>query len=210
MKDLFVEHSLESAVEWRIGRTLHVWHSGLLSLPVRTDLISSCLIDTYLYPFDVHDCKLTFEATEDAVHELALTSLLDPERHEKQFLEKFGGPHLDKYYVKSDHWQFIWHEHSLQNCTDPDLNETFSHVVHRFRIRRHPGYHLVNVVFPCVITMLISSFVFMIPPGSGDKMSLCVSIMLSLIVFTQLMFDRMPETGSTLPIISKFHLKSLL
>jgi hypothetical protein len=52
--------------------------------------------------------------------------------------------------------------------------------------------------------MLISSLAllgFTLPPDSGEKLNLCVTIFMSLCVFMLMVAETMPQTSDTLPLI---------
>ena len=70
-------------------------------------------------------------------------------------------------------------------------------------VRRLPYYHLINLFFPCTLITLICSLVFLIPPELGEKITFSLTILLSLIIFMLLMFEKLPETSQTIPLLSK-------
>lgn len=53
--------------------------------------------------------------------------------------------------------------------------------------------------------VLISGFIFVMPPGSSDKMALSLSNLLAMYMFSALLYEKMPETGSTVPLLSKLY-----
>jgi hypothetical protein len=79
----------------------------------------------------------------------------------------------------------------------------YSRVGYRLILRRHPVYQTISLIIPALFVVATSSSVFLLPPGSSDKMGLSVTILLSMLMFTQLMYDVLPDTGSTIPLLSK-------
>ena len=84
-------------------------------------------------------------------------------------------------------------------CIEPNVDLTF-----HIKIRRKALFYTVNLIIPCVSLSLLTSFTFFLPSDSGEKISLCVNILLSLIVFFLLLSDLMPATSLVVPLISKY------
>ncbi|VDM67365.1 unnamed protein product [Strongylus vulgaris] len=71
-------------------------------------------------------------------------------------------------------------------------------------LRRKPLFYTVNLVFPCVGISFLTIAVFYLPSYSGEKVSLCISILVALTVFFLLLIDLIPATSVTLPLIGKY------
>lgn len=173
----------------------------------------SCDIDVTMYPFDIHVCTMTFEA---AYHRVA--NALLPLRSQfgnntlrisrdllanGRFMPSYTWdisvlpPKRKSICSWSDECQCVGEEEELSNCL-------YDRLVYTLILRRHPHYQLANLILPAFLVTIISGSVFLIPPGEADKMGLSVTILLSLFIFTQLMYDNMPDTGSNVPLTSKF------
>lgn len=50
-------------------------------------------------------------------------------------------------------------------------------------LRRKPLFYTVNLVFPCVGISFLTILVFYLPSDSGEKITLCISILVALTVF---------------------------
>jgi nicotinic acetylcholine receptor len=50
-------------------------------------------------------------------------------------------------------------------------------------LRRKPLFYTVNLVFPCVGISFLTILVFYLPSDSGEKISLCINILVALTVF---------------------------
>src|SRR5262249_17886914 len=124
----------------------------------------------------------------------------------KSELVRFATQQLMGRYTRSNDWTVtvLYPTQSTRDtCDGDDSHCQYDRVGIRIILRRNPNYQLINLLFPAFLIVVISSFVFIVPPGAGDKMGLSVSILLSLYMFSQLMYDKMPETG-TIPLLSKF------
>ena len=64
---------------------------------------------------------------------------------------------------------------------------------YQFIFRRRPAFYLLSMLLPCtVITLIIAMLAFCIPPESGEKIGLGVTVLLSLSVFLLILSDQMP------------------
>lgn len=57
---------------------------------------------------------------------------------------------------------------------------------------------------------MLSVLVFYLPSDSGEKISLCISILLSLTVFFLLLVEIIPPTSLTVPLLGKYLLFTMI
>merc|ERR1711997_1078917 len=79
-------------------------------------------------------------------------------------------------------------------CPEPYLDVTFV-----IKIRRRTLYYFFNLIVPCVLIASMAVLGFTLPPDSGEKLSLGVTVLLSLTVFQQSISDAMPVTSLQIP-----------
>jgi len=77
-------------------------------------------------------------------------------------------------------------------CVEPYVDITYTIV-----LRRKPMFFTYNLVFPCVLLMVIGILVFCLPPESGEKVSLSVTVLLAMAV--DLPEQRPPPGDDRLP-----------
>ncbi|BHF84079.1 Neuronal acetylcholine receptor subunit alpha-7 [Sparganum proliferum] len=68
-------------------------------------------------------------------------------------------------------------------------------------IQRRAIYYVFNLIVPCILISGMALLVFTLPPGAGEKISLGVTILLSLTMFLQLVADKLPQTSEAIPLI---------
>ncbi|CAL8381333.1 unnamed protein product [Arctogadus glacialis] len=65
-------------------------------------------------------------------------------------------------------------------------------------------YYGLNLLIPCVPISALASLVFLVPADSGEKISLGITVLLSLTVFMLLMAEIMPATSDSVPLIAEY------
>jgi len=64
---------------------------------------------------------------------------------------------------------------------------------------------MINIVFPCIWLSLLSVMTFWLPPDSGEKVSLGMTVVVALSVFKLLIADSLPKTSDSVPLIGMFY-----
>lgn len=77
-------------------------------------------------------------------------------------------------------------------------------------LRRKTLFYTVNLIIPCVGISFLSVLVFYLPSHSGEKVSLSISILLSLTVFFLLLVEIIPSTSITVPLLGKYLLFTMV
>ena len=70
-----------------------------------------------------------------------------------------------------------------------------------FQLERKPLFYLLNLMFPCMLISSMALLGFLLPPDSGEKVSLEITVLLSLAVFLLVVSETMPPTSETFPFI---------
>jgi nicotinic acetylcholine receptor len=90
-------------------------------------------------------------------------------------------------------------------CPEPYPDITFN-----ITLRRKTLFYTVNLIVPCVGISFLTVLTFYLPSDSGEKISLCVSILLSLTVFFLLLAELIPPTSLVVPLIGKYLLFTMI
>uniref|UniRef100_A0A8D2CLJ3 Acetylcholine receptor subunit alpha n=1 Tax=Sciurus vulgaris TaxID=55149 RepID=A0A8D2CLJ3_SCIVU len=83
-------------------------------------------------------------------------------------------------------------------------------ITYHFVMQRLPLYFIVNVIIPCLLFSFLTSLVFYLPTDSGEKMTLSISVLLSLTVFLLVIVELIPSTSSAVPLIGKYMLFTMV
>jgi len=90
-----------------------------------------------------------------------------------------------------------------------EKQEPFPDVTFTLHIRRRTLYYIYNVVFPCVTMSALTLLVFCLPPDSGEKVTMGITVLLSFSVFLLRMGEDLPETSEFIPLLSESSSSSL-
>uniref|UniRef100_A0A7N4P0V9 Acetylcholine receptor subunit alpha n=1 Tax=Sarcophilus harrisii TaxID=9305 RepID=A0A7N4P0V9_SARHA len=83
-------------------------------------------------------------------------------------------------------------------------------ITYHFVMQRLPLYFIVNVIIPCLLFSFLTGLVFYLPTDSGEKMTLSISVLLSLTVFLLVIVELIPSTSSAVPLIGKYMLFTMV
>ncbi|KAL6072047.1 hypothetical protein STEG23_002096, partial [Scotinomys teguina] len=155
---------------------------------------SSCYIDVRWFPFDVQQCKLKFGSWS------------------------YGGWSLDlqmqeadiSSYIPNGEWDLMGipgkrNEKFYECCKEP-----YPDVTYTVTMRRRTLYYGLNLLIPCVLISALALLVFLLPADSGEKISLGITVLLSLTVFMLLVAEIMPATSDSVPLIAQYFASTMI
>ncbi|KAG7202151.1 hypothetical protein KM043_015833 [Ampulex compressa] len=166
---------------------------------------SSCEIDVEYFPFDEQTCVMKFGSwTYDGfqvdlrhIDEIRGSNVVDI------------GVDLSEFYTSVE-WDIlevpaVRNEKFYTCCDEPYLDITFN-----ITMRRKTLFYTVNLIIPCMGISFLTVLVFYLPSDSGEKVSLSISILLSLTVFFLLLAEIIPPTSLVVPLLGKFVLFTMI
>ncbi|XP_016418488.1 neuronal acetylcholine receptor subunit alpha-7-like [Sinocyclocheilus rhinocerous] len=149
---------------------------------------STCYIDVRWFPFDLQRCDLKFGSWTYGGWSLDL-QMIDAD---------ITG------YIANGEWDLVEvpgrrNEKFYDCCKEPYPDVTFTVVM-----RRRTLYYGLNLLIPCVLISTLALLVFLLPADSGEKISLGITVLLSLTVFMLLVAEIMPATSDSVPLIAQY------
>uniref|UniRef100_A0A8C3VPJ8 Neuronal acetylcholine receptor subunit beta-2 n=1 Tax=Catagonus wagneri TaxID=51154 RepID=A0A8C3VPJ8_9CETA len=148
---------------------------------------SACKIEVKHFPFDQQNCTMKFRSwTYD--------------RTEIDLVLKSDVASLDDF-TPSGEWDIV----ALpgRRNENPD-DSTYVDITYDFIIRRKPLFYTINLIIPCVLITSLAILVFYLPSDCGEKMTLCISVLLALTVFLLLISKIVPPTSLDVPLVGKY------
>ncbi|KAA0711574.1 Neuronal acetylcholine receptor subunit alpha-2 [Triplophysa tibetana] len=174
----------------------HLFHTGKVSWVPPAIYKSSCSIDVTFFPFDQQNCKMKFGSwTYDKA---------------KIDLEQIESAVDLKDYWESGEWA-IMNAVGTYNTKKYDCcHEIYPDITFFFIIRRLPLFYTINLIIPCLLISCLTVLVFYLPSDCGEKITLCISVLLSLTVFLLLITEIIPSTSLVIPLIGEYLLFTMI
>ncbi|XP_063315632.1 neuronal acetylcholine receptor subunit alpha-4 [Pelobates fuscus] len=174
----------------------HLFHDGKIKWMPPAIYKSSCSIDVTFFPFDQQNCTMKFGSW---TYDRAKIDLISMHSHVDQ---------LD--YWESGEWVIVnavgnYNIKKYECCT-----EIYSDITYSFIIRRLPLFYTINLIIPCLLISCLTVLVFYLPSECGEKITLCISVLLSLTVFLLLITEIIPSTSLVIPLIGEYLLFTMI
>uniref|UniRef100_A0A914QRR2 Uncharacterized protein n=1 Tax=Panagrolaimus davidi TaxID=227884 RepID=A0A914QRR2_9BILA len=180
-----------------------------------------CHIDTTWFPFDEQQCKLTFGSWTYPESLLKLDFEEDNTYFEERINDKGkvenltildDGIDLSDYYPSVE-WDIMsrkGHRRSKNYGSCCANLGNYVDITYDLLLRRKPLFYTVNLVFPCIGISFLTVIVFYLPSDSGEKISLCIQILVALTLFFLLVMESIPAISTTMPLIAKYLLFTMI
>ncbi|XP_078577207.1 neuronal acetylcholine receptor subunit alpha-10-like isoform X2 [Branchiostoma floridae x Branchiostoma japonicum] len=160
-------------------------------------LHSTCVLDIARFPFDVQNCPLKFGSwTYDSLNlklvNISTTGNID-------------------YFAANGEWELL--------SFDLEVNEVeysccpgipWDDMTYTITLQRRPKFFILYLVAPSVTFSLLAVWGFWLPPESGERLSLCINLLLALIFLQQGVAAYLPDTATNIPLIDVFFVANIL
>uniref|UniRef100_A0A673BD71 Cholinergic receptor, nicotinic, alpha 4b n=1 Tax=Sphaeramia orbicularis TaxID=375764 RepID=A0A673BD71_9TELE len=174
----------------------HLFYDGRIKWMPPAIYKSSCSIDVTFFPFDQQSCKMKFGSwTYDRAKIDLISMASDVDQMD---------------YWESGEWVIInavgkYNTKKYECCT-----EIYADITYYFIIRRLPLFYTINLIIPCLLISCLTVLVFYLPSQCGEKITLCISVLLSLTVFLLLITEIIPSTSLVIPLIGEYLLFTMV
>ncbi|XP_063782671.1 neuronal acetylcholine receptor subunit alpha-3-like isoform X2 [Pseudophryne corroboree] len=157
---------------------------------------SSCWIDVTFFPFDYQNCTMKFGSWTYDKAKIDLV-MISSEMNLRDFWE-------------SGEWVIISapgykHEKKYNCCI-----EFYQDITYYLYIRRLPLFYTIYMIIPCLLISCLTILVFYLPSDCGEKVNLCMSVLLSLTVFLLVITEIIPSTSLVIPLIGEYLLFTMI
>lgn len=152
---------------------------------------STCKIDITWFPFDDQRCNLKFGSWTYDGSQLDLR------------LNSDEGGDLSSY-IPNGEWDLIAVPGVRNVRTYACCPESYVDITYTIHIRRRTLYYGFNLIIPCVLISSMTLLGFTLPPDTGERLTLGVTILLSLTVFMLQLAETMPPTSDAVSIIGTY------
>lgn len=186
---------------------------------------SSCKINVEWFPFDEQSCDMKFGSwTYDGyqvdlkhVDQVKGSNVVDVGIDLKEFYLSVEWDILavpafrnEEYYTSQAEQQEGLEDHEPNDDGSEYKGKLLTDITFFMTLRRKTLFYTVNLIIPCVGISFLTVLVFYLPSDSGEKVTLCISILLSLTVFFLLLAEIIPPTSLAVPLLGKYLLFTMI
>ncbi|XP_032218085.2 neuronal acetylcholine receptor subunit alpha-7 isoform X2 [Nematostella vectensis] len=150
---------------------------------------SSCALNIRHFPFDDQTCILKLGSWSYNVFEVNLTNV--------------GNGDLNSF-ISNGEWVLKGmpaerHETKFRCCPHP-----YIFLLYKINIRRRSLYYVINCFTPCLIMLALTFLGFYLPSGSGERMGMGITVLLSLSIIQLMLSDSLPP-NEEIPLIVRYY-----
>ncbi|XP_052281504.1 acetylcholine receptor subunit alpha-type acr-16-like [Dreissena polymorpha] len=189
LPDIVLYNSVDSHKEYMKALAM-VDNDGHVFWPPIVRMRSSCKMDITFFPFDDQVCHLKLGSwaydgfqvdVSNRTMEIDLTNFVD-----------------------NGEWTLVDTRVVRNVIYYPCCPEPFPDVTFYIQLRRRVLYYLLNVIIPCMLLSMLTLASFCLPPDSGEKVTLGLTVLLAFSVFMLLVAENMPPTSEYVPLIGVY------
>ncbi|XP_001641798.2 neuronal acetylcholine receptor subunit alpha-7 isoform X2 [Nematostella vectensis] len=152
---------------------------------------STCDVNTRYFPFDDQHCTLEFGSWAFDASQLDL-QIDDGETGSQKF-------------EKNTEWLLIKFEAKRKSVKYTCCPYPFPSVVLHVHIRRRYYYYLVNLVVPCSLIGVMVLLIFVLPPESGERIGLGITVLMAMAIFQELTSEKLPVESDHTPLLAQYY-----
>jgi len=187
--DILMYNSASESFDSTYPTNVVVTSSGLCTYIPPGIFKSSCPIDITWFPFDDQNCEMKFGSWT-----------YNGFKVDFQLQSEEGDTGT---FIANGEWALLGvpakqNEVIYECCPEPYMDITFV-----IKIRRRTLYYFFNLIVPCLLISSMAVLDFTLPPDSGEKLSLGVTILLSLTIFLNTVSSIIPITSDS-PLIATY------
>ena len=148
-----------------------------------------CKVRATYFPFDQQHCAIIIRSGA----------------HDSQSIKFIQRRHIQGHPFIRGEWELV---HSYTEITDERVSDfgqvDYSLVRFTLVLRRNYLYYLIKIILPFTLVSFVTLFTFLLPPQTGEKLTLNVTILLSLVIYLQLLSEYIPKSDDETPILTLF------
>ncbi|WAR04964.1 ACH10-like protein [Mya arenaria] len=171
------------------GTYVLVNHNGTILWPVPVKLKSSCKVDITYFPFDDQMCFLKFGSWIYSGDWIDYETMYDDRSIELST------------YVNNSEWDLLSVVLEKGFRTQSCCEDLYPDLTYTLYVRRKTFYYIFNIIVPCIMLSILTLLTFWLPPTSGEKITLGLSVFLAFSMFMLLIAEEVPATSEAVPLI---------
>jgi len=148
-----------------------------------------CKVRSTYFPFDQQHCTIIIRSGS----------------HDSQSIKFLQRRPIQGHSFIRGEWELI---HSYTEITDERVSDfgqvDYSLVRFTLILKRNHLYYFIKIILPFALVSFVTLFTFLLPPQTGEKLTLNVTILLSLVIYLQLLSEYIPKSDDETPILTLF------
>ncbi|KAK3098816.1 hypothetical protein FSP39_023337 [Pinctada imbricata] len=149
-----------------------------------------CSLNVEKFPYDSQSCKLVFGSWAYSGNDVSIV-----------YKNPYGDLSMAEDNVEWTVESITARRHVLYY---PCCPEPYPDVTYYINMKRKPNFYIMNLIVPSFAITAMALLGFMLPVESGEKVSLEITVMLSLAVFQLLVADKLPPSAEVTPLIATY------
>ncbi|XP_072278824.1 5-hydroxytryptamine receptor 3A-like [Pyxicephalus adspersus] len=155
-------------------------------------IVSSCKLDIYKFPFDTQKCNITFGSYNYPEKDLVMVP-----RSNSSMVYK----NTDDVFVRKGDWILLNISANSNVVFSEGINYTT--VYYEITLKRVPVVYIVTLILPACLMVILDLFSMFIPMGSEERLNFKITIVLGFSVLLLILNNMLP-TSYTPPILGIF------
>lgn len=188
--DILLYNSVDDNFDSTYQSNVLIYSNGMVRWVPPGIFRISCKINSKWFPFDEQNCFLKFGSW---VYD----------RQKLDILADESGFGLSEY-IESEEWQLQSTSVVREERYFPCCSQPYPHLKYSFSLRRRTFYYGFSLIIPCALMTAMTILAFLLPPESGEKITLQVTILLSICFFLNIVSTLSPPTSQSFPLVGIF------
>ncbi|CAH1802540.1 unnamed protein product [Owenia fusiformis] len=175
-----------------------VYSSGMVLWVPHAMVKVYCQLDMSRFPFDEQKCELKFGSwTYDGF-------MLNMEP------SSYNSAEVSSTYILSGEWDVTSWEAKKNVKYYACCKEPYPDVTYTIGLKRVSVYHRYMFLFPVIMLCILTMFLFVLPPESGEKVNLGIGIVLAYVFMLLMLENYLPTELTQVPMIGAYYCFNLV
>ena len=112
-------------------------------------------------------------------------------------------------FMQNGEWNLLAMPAKLNIVYYPCCPYAYHDVTLNLIIKRKPLYYVFNLILPCALISTLTLILFFLPPESGEKVGLGITVLLAMTVFLLLVAETLPATSDEIPLLGQYFIATM-
>ncbi|ELU07377.1 hypothetical protein CAPTEDRAFT_204661 [Capitella teleta] len=165
-----------------------VTNTGFVNRYIPSKIETSCSLDMQYFPFDQQACYIHIDPWDYGSKQVDLT------------IDDSGSIYTNE--TPSGQWVFAGS--SAEVIEMPYLDFSYKSIKFTLQLSRKPEYYMLTLICPSLMVSVLEILMFLLPPESGEKISLGITGLLSFSVSLLMIADNLPPQSDKVPLLTVY------